>query len=301
MGDPKLDAPITIDQLHVFLSVVEEGSFSKAARRLRRVQSAVSYAIANLERLLEVELFDRSGRVPVLTDAGRALVSDARAVCERMDRLHARARAIAGGVEPRVAIAIDMMFPMAGLLASLSEFTARFPLVDLHLYTEALGAVQKLVLEGTCELGICVELDRPHELTSSAITTIELAPVAAPSYALGEGPIAREELRDAVQIVITDRSDLTRGQDRNVWSERTWRIADLDAKRDLILGGFGWGFLPVHYVETELAKKKLRRLVLSDVDASAFEVQLRAIHRTADPPGPAGRWLIDRLAKCAPA
>lgn len=298
MSDPKLDAPITIDQLHVFLSVVEEGSFSKAAKRLRRVQSAVSYAIANLERLLEVELFDRSGRVPVLTEAGRALLADARAVCERMDRLHARARAIAGGVEPRIAIAIDMLFPMAGLLAGLSEFTARFPLVDLHLRTEALGAVQALVLDRTCDLGICVELDRPHELTSSALTTIALAPVAAPGYALGEGAISREELRDAVQIVITDRSDVTRGQDRNVWSERTWRIADLDAKRDLILASFGWGFLPVHTIEEDLAAGRLRRLTLSDVDASSFEVQLRAIYRTADPPGPAGRWLLDRLARC---
>jgi DNA-binding transcriptional LysR family regulator len=297
-----LDAPITIDQLHVFLTVVEEGSFSKAARRLRRVQSAVSYAIANLERLLEVELFDRGGRMPVLTEAGRALLPDARAVVERMERLHARARAIAGGVEARLAIAIDMLFPIAGLLDGLAEFTERFPLVDLHLRTEALGAVQQLVQEGTCQLGICVDLERPRELTSSPIARIELAPVANPSSPLGrrEGPLDRDELRDAVQIVITDRSAVTAGTDRNVWSERTWRIADLDAKRELILSGFGWGFMPVHRIEEDIAAGRLKRLELGDVGASAFEVQLDAIYRTADPPGPAGRWLLDRLARCAP-
>ena len=70
MSEPQ-EAPVTLDQLRVFLCVVDEGSFSKAAKRLRRVQSAVSYSIANLERLLAISLFDRSGRVPVLTEAGR--------------------------------------------------------------------------------------------------------------------------------------------------------------------------------------------------------------------------------------
>jgi DNA-binding transcriptional LysR family regulator len=56
--------PVTFDQLAVFMAIVETGSFSGAARKLSRAQSAVSYAIANLERLLEIELFDRTGRKP---------------------------------------------------------------------------------------------------------------------------------------------------------------------------------------------------------------------------------------------
>src|SRR5690606_32286607 len=157
----------TLDQLRVFLCVVETGSFSRAARRLRRVQSAVSYSIANLERLLSVELFDRSGRVPVLTEAGRALLPDARAVCERMDRLHARARAITEGVEPRLSLAVDMLFPMRELLDALRELSERFPLVMLHLRTEALGAVTQLVADGTCQIGIGVGLENaPREIAS---------------------------------------------------------------------------------------------------------------------------------------
>jgi DNA-binding transcriptional LysR family regulator len=298
MSAPNLDAPITIDQLHVFLTVVEEGSFSKAARRLRRVQSAVSYAIANLERLLEVELFDRGGRVPVLTDAGRALLPDARAVVERMDRLHARARAIAGGVEPRLSIAIDMLFPMRALLDGLEEFTQRFPLVELVLRTEALGAVQALVQGGACQLGICTDLELPREITAEPLAMIEMVPVAGPASTLVQAEIGMEDLRDALQIVITDRSEVTAGEDRNVWSERTWRIADLDAKRDLLLSGFGWGFMPVHRVEEDLAAGRLARVRIAG--AGPTEVHLRAIYRTADPPGPAGRWLLDRLARCAP-
>lgn len=299
MGDPALDAPITLDQLRVFLTVVETGSFSRAARRLRRVQSAVSYSIANLERLLSVELFDRSGRMPVLTEAGRALLPDARAVCERMDQLHARARAINEGIEPRLSLAVDMLFPMPELLAAVRELSERFPLVALHLRTEALGAVTQLVVDGTCQIGIGVGLDEPpRELASAPLTTVEMVPVAAPSHALARpgGPLEPEEVRDAVQIVVSDRSSLTAGQDRGVLSDRTWRVADLDAKREMILAGFGWGSMPKHRVCSDLEAGRLVALTLRGADPSGSRVPLYALHRVADPPGPAGRWLLERLA-----
>lgn len=292
----RLDAPITLDQLEVFLAVVEAGSFSKAAKRLRRVQSAISYSIANLERLLEVELFDRSGRTPVLTEAGRALLGDVKAVSDRVDRLHARARSLASGLEPRVSVAVDMLFPMDRLLESLREFTERHPRVDLHLRTEALGAVTQLVLDGVCQVGIGVELpDLPHGLTTRPLTTVEMVPVCAADHALarGDGPATAEDLREQVQIVVTDRSRLTEGQDRAVLSERTWRVADLETKRALLCGGFGWGMMPMHRVRDALEGGGLVQVPL--VEEEPRLVQLLSIHRTADPPGPAAAWLLERL------
>ena len=68
----------TLDQLKVFLTVIEVGSFAGAARRLNRATSVISYSIANLEAQLGVSLFDReSTRKPQLTEAGRALVDAA--------------------------------------------------------------------------------------------------------------------------------------------------------------------------------------------------------------------------------
>ena len=78
MSDPR--AP-TLDQLRVFHAIVEAGSFVGAARRLGRATSVVSYAVANLEAQLGLKLFDRSTtRKPHLTDAGRAILSDSRAI-----------------------------------------------------------------------------------------------------------------------------------------------------------------------------------------------------------------------------
>jgi len=65
---------ISLDQLHGFIAAAEEGSFSGAGRRLHRAQSVISQTIANLEGQMGVALFDRSGRYPALTEAGRLLL-----------------------------------------------------------------------------------------------------------------------------------------------------------------------------------------------------------------------------------
>jgi hypothetical protein len=109
-----LDA-VTLDQLRTFLAAAEQGSFSAAGRKLRRAQSVVSQTLANLELQLGVTLFDRSARYPQLTDAGRALLVEARAVAEHMDTFKARARSVAEGLEPELSVVVDVMFPMQAL------------------------------------------------------------------------------------------------------------------------------------------------------------------------------------------
>src|ERR1700726_4361547 len=94
-----LDA-VSLDQLRTFIAAADEGSFSAAGRRLRRAQSVVSQTLANLEGQLGVKLFDQSGHLPVLTDQGRALLDNARTVAGDVDRLKARAKSLAGGLEP---------------------------------------------------------------------------------------------------------------------------------------------------------------------------------------------------------
>lgn len=90
-----LDA-LTLDQMRIFVAIAETGSFRAAAARLSRVQSALSHAVANLKAELGVSLFDRSGHRPVLTPAGRSLLSDARAILLKTDTMRARARGLGG-------------------------------------------------------------------------------------------------------------------------------------------------------------------------------------------------------------
>ena len=292
--------PITLDQIRVFLRVADAGSFSAAARELRRAQSAVSYAIANLERLLGVELFERAARTPTLTEAGRALLADARRIDLEVDQMAARARSMAEGTEPRLALVVSVMFPMASLVAVIDAFREAFPTVSLVLHAEALGAVTQLVLDGTCRVGISEQFAPfPPEIQSVSVASVPIVHVAAASHPLArvDGPIATRILDDHVQLVLTDRSKLTEGVDLGVLSGKTWRLADLGAKLEFLRAGFGWGGMPLHLVSDDLASGRLVLIRPAAWTPVEFRLPLAAIHRSKDPPGPAGRWLIDRLAE----
>src|SRR3954467_8604700 len=104
-----LDA-LTLDQLRTFIAAADEGSFSAAGRKLRRAQTVVSHTLANLELQVGFALFDRTGRFPQLTNAGRALPEQAREAASRMDAFKAKARTLAEGLEPELSVAVDVMF-----------------------------------------------------------------------------------------------------------------------------------------------------------------------------------------------
>ena len=290
----------SVDQVRIFLAVAEEGSFNRAAKKLGRALSVVSYGVAALEAQLGVRLFEREGsRRPVLTDAGRALLADARAVADEIDALMARARGIRQGLETELALALDVMFPSSAVASVLRDFQAAFPTVDLRLHVEALGAVAALVLDGRADLAIAGPdiLDLP-ELERRAIGSVELVPVAAPGHPLAQMPeIPPGATRQHLQLVLTDRSPLTEGRDFSVLSPRTWRLGDLGAKHALLLEGIGWGNMPRHAVAHDLELGRLVELRLPE--APPLNYGLYALWRKDSRPGPASSWLLEALiARC---
>jgi DNA-binding transcriptional LysR family regulator len=289
---------LTFDQLRLFLAVVDAGGFSAAARTLRRAQSAVSYGVANLEKQLGTLLFDRAARKPVLTRAGHELAAEARAVCAQVDRLRARAHGIAAGVEPNLAIAVDHMFPLPALVHALREFRDRYPTVSLTLHTEALGAVAELVADGRCSLGIGAEVPKwPSGLERRPLAKVVMYHVAAPDHPLAQwkGVVPGHVVRDEVQIVLADRSRLSEDYEIGVYSDRRWRVLDLHAKHALLRAGLGWGGMPTHVVADDLAHGRLARILIEPASGPSFEAVLFSLYRAAEPPGPAARWLIERL------
>ena len=234
----------TLDQLRVLAVVAEAGSFSAAARQLNRAQSVVSYTIANLEAQLGLKLFARGRRRPSLTEAGRAVLGDAKRIERVMDELRARAVGLTGGLEAEVGLAVDVMYPTARLVVALQEFARRFPTVALRLRVETLGAVVQLVQERGCGLGISGPMGlRMEGLERRLLCHVELVAVAAPAHPLAKlpQPLPAAAFHDHTQLVLTDRSRLTEGQDFGVKSLRTWRLGDLGAKHALLRAGTSAG------------------------------------------------------------
>jgi DNA-binding transcriptional LysR family regulator len=291
--------PITLDQLEVFRSISETGSFSAAARKLGRAQSAVSYQIAKLEQLLGIELFDRSHRRPQLTAAGQSLLADATRVERDVGQLVARARAMGRGTEPQLSIAVDVLYPLEPLLDALAEFARAFAETPVRLYTEALGAVPMLVTEGVCDLGIgsLYEQRETGRLERQALSAgVELVTVVAPGHPLAaiSGALPQAALEQHTQLVLTDRSQLTEGQDYGVLTARSWRLADLGTKHACLKAGFGFGNMPLHLVQEDLGSGALVRIYPASAPTSIMH-PLYFLWRQVDPPGPAARWLLERL------
>lgn len=291
---------LSLDQLRVLVTVVEAGSFSAAARRLNRVQSAVTYTIQQLEQQLGVELFDRSGYRPQLNAAGRSILEDARVILMRSDSLLAKAGALVAGLETSLSLTVDVMVPFDALARVLSDFDAAFPGVSLQLQVEAMGAVAQHLYDGVADLAILCSLPfPPTDLTLVGIGHVVLVPVAAPTHPLAAltGPIDDAALREQRQIVLSDRSELSKGKDFNVYTPHTWRVSDLGAKHALLVGGLGFGSMPTHLVASDLQQRRLVALPLAMHPVGGDRLPMYAAHRPDHAGGQAQRWLIDRLRR----
>ena len=125
-----MSAQLTLDQFRVFLAVHDEGSFSAAARRLNRAQSAVSRTVVALENAIGVKLFDRAGYRPQVTQAGKALLADARTVIDRERGFHARVSSIVGNVEPDLGLAVHFSLSMQSSHAGAEQDTAGVSIIS---------------------------------------------------------------------------------------------------------------------------------------------------------------------------
>ncbi len=203
-------------------------------------------------------------------------------------------------MEAELSIAVSVMIPTAHLTAALAAFLAQFPSVALRLYVEALGGVVARVLDGTCRIGVTGTIPStrlPDVLVCEPAGHVEQLAVTSPAHplAMRSAPATGDVLREHVQLVLTDRSTLTAGQEVGIAAPETWRVADLSVKHAMLLAGLGWGSLPRHMVEDELAAGRLVLLSTSDVGGTSYGVPLVAIYRRDEPPGPAGRALLGRL------
>ena len=297
-----LDA-VTLDQLRTFIAAVDEGSFSAAGRKLRRAQSVVSQTLANLEAQLGIKLFDRSARYPKLTEEGRSLLPEARSVADNMDEFKARARAMREGLEPELAVAMDVMYPMEAVTRAATHSRKAYPHTPLRLYVEALGAVIKPVLDRTCSIGIVGSLPViPEELQAEPLLDLPLVTVVSPGHPLAgkRGAVSASAVAKQVQLVLTDRSALTSGRDFGVLSPLTWRLADLGAKHAFLRAGLGWGHMPLHMVQADLDSRALVKIRVEGLPREVV-MQMKVVFRRDAPPGPAARAFIAQLKRCGSA
>jgi DNA-binding transcriptional LysR family regulator len=245
-------------QLAVFVAVAEEGSFTRAADRLHVVQSAVSATVRNLERELGARLFDRSTHKVALSDAGRALLPEARATLAAAAAARDAVDAVRGGVRGTIVLgtmqaqgmrAIDV----AGVLA---EFRSEHPGIEVQIRQGSSLEMTAKITEGQLDLAFVGLPDQRFpgvELIPLASEPIMLAvpadhPLAARTRvelaALGAETII--DFPDGWGIrIANDRAFATAGVTRTI----AYEINDTASVIGFIRHGLAIGLLPPSLIE----------------------------------------------------
>jgi len=244
------------DNVAVFLAVLDQGSFSAAARTLGRVPSAISMTIAGLEAELDLPLFDRSGREPKPTAAARSLEPQARLLAAQLKALQVHALGLTQGLEHRLTLAIApelLSAPWSDALATLAQ---EHPLLEVEVLAAPQGDALELLHSGRAQLALVFE--RPsldgregfQEVANDTMVAV-MAPVH-PVLAGAGGRLREEHLKTTRQIVVAGR-DLTTSDPRFVFARHVWRTDNALAALSLITAGLGWGWLPRNFAKPHVA------------------------------------------------
>ncbi|MFT4171398.1 MAG: LysR family transcriptional regulator [Rhodocyclaceae bacterium] len=288
---------LSFDQMLIFATAARERSFSATARRLGKAQSAISTAISNLEIDLGVALFDRSGRYPVLTPAGEALLSETEAILARCQRLKEHADALSGLTESRIVVALEDAFPATALAPVLSRLHADFPSVDLELVQPTHSELPDMVASGEAALGLgCARAHYPPGMVFRRLGHATLVNVAHRDHPLARaGGLRFTQLADHLQLLLpAQMAHLQTREYLNV--PRRWHVHSAHALVELIRQGLGWSILPRRLIEAELASGELCELQLEAYPFTDWTVGIDMLWHADTQAGRVSTWLRTTLA-----
>lgn len=247
----------TLDQLRQFVLTADSGSFSEAARRLGKAQSAVSTAIALLEADLGLALFDRSRRNAQLTDAGALLLREARELLRQAQSLDQRAQSLSAGDEAKLSLALDEALPYTAVNALIREIAQRFPNLELTRLNGTATEVTDYVDQERAQMAIhfvrgtiSARFDQRH------IGTVPqglFAPSGHPLTRLHS--VQRKDLVQYRQLILHAEE-----VHETAYSPQVWRSDSFYSLAEMVADDLGWAILPVNIATDDTYRKPLQQL-----------------------------------------
>lgn len=287
---------ITLDAIETLEAIQETGSFAGAAQRLHKVQSAVSYAIRNLEEALGVSLFDRSGHRAQLTDAGRAILDEGRLLLLRARRLETLAVRFQDQWEPRLEVVIDGILPVQPILQVLKRLADEAVPTRMQVKVEFLGGVQDRFEKDRADLMLVKDYTPSTSLVPHRLPEVEAVLVASREHPLAStaGPVSLEDLHGHVEITVHDSSESRRLINPHLFGgERVFHLSDFLTKKAALLLGLGFGWMPLYLVREELDAGFLREVPYRG--GSRFRFAPSLVHPADRPLGRAGQRFLELL------
>ncbi|MGF1693448.1 LysR family transcriptional regulator [Photobacterium kagoshimensis] len=284
----------SFEQLEAFVASADSGSFSAGARRLGKAQSVVSTAVANLEADLNLTLFDRSRRSPVLTKHGEALLIKARHILEQCGSLLASAQEYQAGVETKITLAVESMTMTQTIADQLKVFEAQYPMVELEILNAAEGDLLELLDTGRAQLALMVQLDSLVEgFDFYGIGQLEMCHLVSPQHLLAkESVVDWHHLKSHRQILLSGR--YRKLAHRWQLSDSMWITDSALSAMLLVSSGIGWTVLPRNIVGDLIQSGLLTELV-TKMDTEAWRQSVDVAYSNQQALGPATKALLALL------
>ncbi|MCG9648823.1 LysR family transcriptional regulator [Vibrio brasiliensis] len=253
----------SIEQLEAFSATVETGSFSAAARKLNKVQSAVSQHIMNLEIDCGAELFNRQGRYPTLTEAGQQLLPHANATLRQHQRLVECSTSLLNTEEQSITIALDEGIPLANFTDVMAQVSSLHKDLKVEVLVSSSTDIIDMVAEKRATTGLVFsELDMPASIDFESIGHVEFDLYVSEKHSLAKQTSANiDQLLLHRQLLLRSRNAKVSGF-QQAHSPDVWYADSYYVLLELITKGFGWGFLPSHIAAKSCQDGIIKRIPL---------------------------------------
>jgi len=290
---------LSLDALQVIDAIARGGSFAAAAEEIHRTTSTLSYTVKKLEDDLGVRLFDRSGHRAALTEHGKLLLEEGRALLDGASALERRLRTLAQGWEVELRIAINELVPLKPVLAAIAEFYAAGHPTRIKLATEVLGGVWEALVRARADIAITeIPASGALDFHHRPIGAVPFVFAVAPGHPLAAGPqpIRLSAIRRHRIVAAADSSRAEPPRSSGITAAADVLTVDsLQAKLEAQVAGLGVGFLPAALAADAIAHGKL---VVLKVSAPKPKVELSVAWQSQGE-RPAAAWFAARLQKIA--
>lgn len=251
---------ISLEQWETFVSVVNEGSFAKAAEALNKSQSSVSYTIGQMESRLPAPVFQQQGRKAELTKAGHTLFRHAKQLLRQAADIEKEAHFLASGWEAEVTLAVDALFPMPPIFCALQKFSEVSQRTRVRMLETTLSGTEEALLLRQADIVLTAVV--PPGFMGRQISMANMIPVASSTHPLARigATISEQNLREHRQVVMRD-TGVKREQSAGwLGSEQRWTVSHSSSSISAVLNGLGFAFLPRELIGEELKSGRLVEL-----------------------------------------
>ncbi len=290
---------MNLEQLKIFCTIVETGSFRAASLRAHRTQPALTKSIQALEISLACKLFKADTYRATLTPSGEKIYKKAIRLLKQADDFKLFSSILAQGKELSIRIAVDVLYPISLLASILKKLHQDYPHIECRIYSESLGGAEERLVNNEVDMAISgypvsnTSLKTQHFLNIPMIATASVDFFERHKHSLSDPRF----LHKAPQIILSDSSQYNYSSGI-IDGAASLKVSDLAMKQKLIEEGFGWGRLPKQDVLEKIHQGKL--IIIDYPHIEERNVNLSLVKLADNPLGPIGKDLWKRIKSTKP-